>query len=52
VSVEDDERSGWQSTRKMIENVEKTRELIHQDHREQSKSSQTSLGSFMELARS
>jgi hypothetical protein len=51
VSVEDDEWSGWQSTSKMIENVEKTWELIHQDHRQQSMSSQTSLGSFMKLDR-
>jgi hypothetical protein len=32
VSVEDDERSGWPSTSKMTENVEKIRELIHEDH--------------------
>jgi hypothetical protein len=33
VSVEDDERSGRPSTRKTTENVEKTRELIHEDCR-------------------
>jgi hypothetical protein len=32
VSVEDDECSGWSSTSKMTENVEKIRELIHEDH--------------------
>jgi hypothetical protein len=32
VSVEDDERSGPPSTRKTTENVEKIRELIHEDH--------------------
>jgi hypothetical protein len=32
VSVEDDERSGRPSTREMKENVEKIRELIHEDH--------------------
>jgi hypothetical protein len=32
VSVEDDEHSGQPSTRKMTENVEKIRELIHEDH--------------------
>jgi hypothetical protein len=31
VSDEDDERSGRPSTSKMIENVEKIRELIHED---------------------
>jgi hypothetical protein len=31
VSVEDDERSGRQSTRKTKENVEKIQELIHED---------------------
>jgi transposase len=33
VSVEDDECSGRPSTSKTIENVEKIRELIHEDHR-------------------
>jgi hypothetical protein len=33
VSVEDDERSGRPSISKMIENVEKIRELIHEDRR-------------------
>jgi NADH:ubiquinone oxidoreductase subunit E len=33
VSVEDNERSGRQSTSKTIENVEKIQELIHEDHR-------------------
>jgi hypothetical protein len=32
VSVEDNERSGRPSTSKMTENVEKIRELIHEDH--------------------
>jgi hypothetical protein len=31
VSVQDDERSGRPSTCKMTENVEKIRELIHED---------------------
>jgi hypothetical protein len=33
VSAEDDERSGRPSTSKTTENVEKLRELIHEDHR-------------------
>jgi hypothetical protein len=33
VSAEDDKCSGRQSTSKMTENVEKIRELIHEDHR-------------------
>jgi hypothetical protein len=33
VSVEIDERSGRPSTSKTTENVEKTRELIHEDRR-------------------
>jgi hypothetical protein len=33
VSVEDDEHSGQPSTRKMLENVEKIRKLIHEDRR-------------------
>jgi hypothetical protein len=32
-SVEDDGRSGWPSTSKMTENIEKIWELIHEDHR-------------------
>jgi hypothetical protein len=32
VSVEDDERFGRPGTSRMTENVEKTRELIHEDH--------------------
>jgi hypothetical protein len=32
VSDEDDERSGRPSTSKMTENVEKIRDLIHEDH--------------------
>jgi hypothetical protein len=32
VSVEDDECSGWQSTNKMTENVEKIWEVIHKYH--------------------
>jgi hypothetical protein len=34
VSVEDDERSGRPSTSKTTENVEKIRELIHEDRRQ------------------
>jgi hypothetical protein len=33
VSVEDDERSGQPSTSRTTENVEKIRELIHEDRR-------------------
>jgi ribosomal protein S25 len=33
VSVEDDKCSGQPSTSKTTENVEKIRELIHEDHR-------------------
>jgi hypothetical protein len=33
MSVEDDEHSGWPSVSKTTENVEKIRELIHEDHR-------------------
>jgi hypothetical protein len=44
VSVEDDKSSGWLSTNKMTENVEKIRELIHEDRR-----SQTLLASVMEM---
>jgi hypothetical protein len=32
LSVEDFEHSGWPSTSKMTENVEKFWELIHEDH--------------------
>jgi hypothetical protein len=32
VSLEDDKRSGWPSTSKTTENVEKIRALIHEDH--------------------
>jgi hypothetical protein len=32
LSVEDDKRSGQPGTSKMTENVEKIRELIHEDH--------------------
>jgi hypothetical protein len=52
VSAEDDERSGRPSTSKTTENVEKIRELIHEDHHQKSMSLQTPLGSVMELARS
>jgi hypothetical protein len=51
VSVEDDERSGLQSTSKTTENVEKIWELIHEDVAEQSMSSQAPLGSVMEFAK-
>jgi hypothetical protein len=50
VSVEDDESSGWPSTSKTTENVEKIRELIHEDRRRTNHSSQTPLGSVMEFA--
>jgi transposase len=33
LSVEDDEQSGRPSTSKTTENVEKVREIIHEDHR-------------------
>jgi hypothetical protein len=34
VSVEDDEHSGWPSTSKTTENVEKIRDFIHEDCRQ------------------
>jgi hypothetical protein len=51
VSVEADERSGWPSTSKMTENVEKIRKFAYEDCWQQSMSSQPLLGSVMKFAR-
>jgi hypothetical protein len=49
VSVEDNERSGQTSTRKMTENVEKIEKSSMNTIAEQPMSSQTPLGSVMNM---
>jgi hypothetical protein len=51
VSAEDDKRSEWPRTSKMIENVEKIRELIHEDRHQTIHELASPFGSVMESAR-